>query len=220
MSDTGDRPETTGGGPGDLVRTFIRHPNAANLLMILMILIGVFSILKINAQFFPSVDRPRINISITWSGASAEDIERNILVVIEPEVRFTEGVDEMTSTAREGSGFDPAGVRRRHRHAAGAVGGGNGGQGRYHASGRCRRADGQQVQLFRPGRQPFGRRHGVGGGQAAMGQAHPRRADRPRHRQDRLHRPARSRAAGGCAGTRIAPARADDFRCFGTDHRQ
>ena len=92
------------GGPGLLVRTFIRHPNAANLLMMLMILIGVFSILKINTQFFPSVDRPNINISLSWSGASAEDIERNILAVIEPEVRFTEGVDEMTSTAREGSG--------------------------------------------------------------------------------------------------------------------
>ena len=108
MADTGDRSQTidpaSGGGPGGLVRTFIRHPNAANLLMMLMILIGVFSILKINTQFFPSVDRPNINISLTWSGASAEDIERNILAVIEPEVRFTEGVDEMTSTAREGSG--------------------------------------------------------------------------------------------------------------------
>lgn len=92
------------GGSGWLVRTFIRHPNAANLLMMLMILIGVFSILKINTQFFPSVDRPNINISLSWSGASAEDIERNMLAIIEPEVRFTEGVDEMTSTAREGSG--------------------------------------------------------------------------------------------------------------------
>lgn len=92
------------GGSGGLVRTFIRHPNAANLLMMLMILMGVFSILKINTQFFPSVDRPNINISVSWSGASAEDIERNILAIVEPEVRFTEGVDEMTSTAREGSG--------------------------------------------------------------------------------------------------------------------
>ncbi|MEM9104078.1 MAG: efflux RND transporter permease subunit [Pseudomonadota bacterium] len=90
--------------PGGLVRTFIRHPNAANLLMMLMILIGVFSILKINTQFFPSVDRPQIDIAIEWSGASAEDVETNILAVVEPEVRFVEGVDEMDSTAREGSG--------------------------------------------------------------------------------------------------------------------
>ena len=89
---------------GGLVRTFIRHPNAANLLMMLMILIGVFAIMRINTQFFPTVDRPNINISVTWSGASAEDIESNMLAIIEPEVRFIDGVDEMTSTAREGSG--------------------------------------------------------------------------------------------------------------------
>jgi multidrug efflux pump subunit AcrB len=98
-----DAAETIGSS-GGLVGTFIRHPNAANLLMMLMILIGVFSIMKINTQFFPSVDRPNINVVVTWSGASAEDIERNILAIIEPEVRFTEGLDEMTSTAREGSG--------------------------------------------------------------------------------------------------------------------
>ncbi len=91
-------------GSGGLVRTFIRHPNAANLLMMLMILIGVFSMLKINTQFFPSVDRPNVNIAVTWSGASAEDIEANLLAVIEPEVRYIDGVDKMTSTAREGSG--------------------------------------------------------------------------------------------------------------------
>ncbi len=99
----GDAVDTLGSA-GGLVRTFIRHPNAANLLMMLMILIGVFSILRINTQFFPPVERPNINISVVWSGASAEDIERNILAIIEPEVRFSEGLDEMTSTAREGSG--------------------------------------------------------------------------------------------------------------------
>ena len=92
-----------GSGKG-LIRTFIHHPNAANLMMMLMILAGVFSVMRINTQFFPSVDRPNIDITVTWSGASAEDIESNILAVIEPEVRFIDGVDEMTSTAREGSG--------------------------------------------------------------------------------------------------------------------
>ncbi|MEM6460565.1 MAG: efflux RND transporter permease subunit [Pseudomonadota bacterium] len=91
--------------PGGLVRTFIRHPNAANLLMMLMILVGVFSIMKINTQFFPSVDRPNINIIIDWPGASAEDVETNVLAIVEPEVRFIDGVDVLTSTAREGGGY-------------------------------------------------------------------------------------------------------------------
>lgn len=90
-------------GNGGLVATFVRHPNAANLLMVLMILFGAFSIARINTQFFPTIDRPAITIAIAWSGASAEDVETNILALVEPEVRYISGVDEMTSTAAEGS---------------------------------------------------------------------------------------------------------------------
>jgi len=86
-----------------LVSTFIRHPNAANLLMVLMILFGAFSIARINTQFFPTIDRPTITIGVAWSGASAEDVETNILALVEPEVRYVSGVDRMTSTASEGS---------------------------------------------------------------------------------------------------------------------
>ena len=40
---------------------------------------------------------------MTWSGASAQDVETNIIKIIEPEVRFINGVDKMTSISREGS---------------------------------------------------------------------------------------------------------------------
>lgn len=91
-------------GPASIVQTFIRHPNAANLLMALLILFGAFSLARINTQFFPTVDRPNINVVVSWPGASAEDVETNILAVVEPEVRFIDGVDKVTSYAREGSG--------------------------------------------------------------------------------------------------------------------
>ncbi len=87
-----------------VVSLFARHPNAANLLMILMVIFGVFAIGKINTQFFPTVERQEVRISVTWQGASAEDVERNIIQIIEPEVRFIDGVDNMISYAREGAG--------------------------------------------------------------------------------------------------------------------
>ncbi|MDJ0612400.1 MAG: efflux RND transporter permease subunit [Rhizobiaceae bacterium] len=89
---------------GGIVSLFARHPNAANLLMILMILFGIISIQRINTQFFPTVDRDSVRISVTWQGASAEDIEKNIIEIIEPEVRFISGVDNMVSYARESAG--------------------------------------------------------------------------------------------------------------------
>lgn len=89
--------------PRSLVSTFIRHANAANLLMVLMILFGVFALARINTQFFPTIETSSVNVSVAWSGASAEDVEQNILAVAEPSVRFIEGVKEMNSYAREGS---------------------------------------------------------------------------------------------------------------------
>lgn len=93
-----------GPAPSNLVSVFIRHPNAANLLMVLMIVFGVFALARINTQFFPTVETSNVNVSISWSGASAEDVEKNVLALVEPSLRFIEGVDEMTSYAREGSG--------------------------------------------------------------------------------------------------------------------
>ena len=87
-----------------IVGIFVRHPNAANLLMVLMIIFGLFAIAKINTQFFPTVEREAVTISVKWTGASPEDVEKNILAIMEPEVRYISGVVEMDSYALEGSG--------------------------------------------------------------------------------------------------------------------
>ena len=89
---------------GGLIGIFARHPTAPNLLMAVLILIGLFSLLRLNRQFFPNIEIPTISVSVPWPGASAEDVETNILEVLEPELRFLDDVSEVTSIAREGSG--------------------------------------------------------------------------------------------------------------------
>ncbi|MCC0015700.1 MAG: efflux RND transporter permease subunit [Rhodobiaceae bacterium] len=88
---------------GGVLGFFIHHRNAANLMMAMMLLFGAFALLRLNTQFFPTVDIPRITVSVTWSGASAEDVEANILQAIEPNLRFLDGLEELRSYAREGS---------------------------------------------------------------------------------------------------------------------
>ena len=87
---------------GGIVSLFARHPNAANLLMALMIIFGIYAIGNINTQFFPTVETEEVRVTVDWTGASAEDIESNIIKIIEPEVRFITGVKNMLSEAREG----------------------------------------------------------------------------------------------------------------------
>ncbi|MEM9028287.1 MAG: efflux RND transporter permease subunit [Pseudomonadota bacterium] len=91
---------TIGGG---IVALFARHPTAPNLLMLVLILAGLFSLTRLNRQFFPDIVIPTIVVTVEWPGASAEDVERNILDVLEPELRFIDNVDEVVSYAREGS---------------------------------------------------------------------------------------------------------------------
>ncbi len=86
-----------------LVRLFARHRNAANLVMILMIIFGFFAMGRINTQFFPTTEIPVVTVTVSWPGASAEDVESNILEVMEPELRYLDGVDRVTSRAREGT---------------------------------------------------------------------------------------------------------------------
>ncbi|MEG9861677.1 MAG: efflux RND transporter permease subunit [Parvularculales bacterium] len=85
-----------------MISFFVRHHNAANLLMGLLIVMGLYSITQLNIQFFPTVDVPVITVSVGWSGAGAEDVESNIVEVIEPEIRFVDGMKRLTSVSREG----------------------------------------------------------------------------------------------------------------------
>ena len=87
-----------------LIRLFVRHRNAANLLMALIFLAGIYSLTKLNTQIFPDFGLDIVSIQVNWPGASTGDIEANIIEAIEPEVRFLDGVDRVTSYATEGVG--------------------------------------------------------------------------------------------------------------------
>jgi multidrug efflux pump subunit AcrB len=80
---------------------FVRHRNAANLLMALMLLLGVYGINQLNRQVMPSFGFDVVFINVIWPGASPEDIENNIIEAIESKVRFLDGVNQTTSIARE-----------------------------------------------------------------------------------------------------------------------
>ena len=89
---------------GGLIGLFARHPTAANMLMAIMIICGLFALARMNTQFFPDFGIDVVSISVEWPGASAEDIDSNIVQAIEPEVRFLDGVKRVRSTSIEGKG--------------------------------------------------------------------------------------------------------------------
>lgn len=87
-----------------LIELFVRHRNAANLLMILLVMFGVWGTMGLNRQLMPNTESDTISINVSWPGASAVDVEKNLLILIEPAVQFLDGVKSMSGRAREGSG--------------------------------------------------------------------------------------------------------------------
>ncbi len=78
------------------------HPVAANLLMIMMLLAGLWGMRHLNTQFLPSYDIARATVRVVWSGASAEDVEELITAPLEQTLRDVDFVRSMTSTSSEG----------------------------------------------------------------------------------------------------------------------
>ncbi|MEE9289436.1 MAG: efflux RND transporter permease subunit, partial [Alphaproteobacteria bacterium] len=88
-----------------LLHFFVRHPTAANLLMALIILLGVFALDRHRIQFFPDFGIDQVLVEVEWPGSSAGDVDSTIVQAIEPEVRFLDGVKRVVSSSVEGRAF-------------------------------------------------------------------------------------------------------------------
>jgi len=89
-------PAQSGGG---IIHLFAQHPVAANLLMATLIILGSYSLVQLNRQFFPNFALDYVTVRVVWPGASAEDVERSITVPLEQALRTVDGAKEMTSTS-------------------------------------------------------------------------------------------------------------------------
>ncbi|MBN2309035.1 MAG: efflux RND transporter permease subunit [Candidatus Hydrogenedentes bacterium] len=79
------------------------HPVAANLAMVFCLLGGYFMMLHVTKEVFPDVQDDLVQISMSYPGASPEEVEQAVVLAIEENVRGLDGVKEVTSVAGEGS---------------------------------------------------------------------------------------------------------------------
>ena len=77
---------------------------AANLLMIVLLVGGLIWSTQIKQEVFPDFDLDYVNITVSYPGASPEEVEQGIILAVEEAVSGLEGIGEITSSAREGSG--------------------------------------------------------------------------------------------------------------------
>ena len=82
-----------------------RNSIAANLLMIIALIGGVIGFFSMQRENNPSASFAGATVSVSWPGASPQEIEEQIVVRIEEAMSDLDGVDQLTATAREGAGW-------------------------------------------------------------------------------------------------------------------
>ncbi|WP_299364125.1 efflux RND transporter permease subunit [Winogradskyella sp.] len=94
---------------------FIKYPVAVNIFIIGFLIFGFLGYQKMNSSFFPLADAKTIQISVTYPGASPEEVEEGIVDKIERNLKGIEGIDRVSSISQENnasitveilSGFD------------------------------------------------------------------------------------------------------------------
>ena len=88
-----------------VISYFTRHRTAANLLLLVIVVMGALAIPNLRAQFLPQVVVNSITVGTTWEGASAEDIDEAIAQVINPALLTVNGVEKSFSRSFEGRSY-------------------------------------------------------------------------------------------------------------------
>ncbi len=87
---------------GGVLSYFTRHRTAANLILVVMMVLGIASMTQIRSQFFPDVIIDNVTVNVSWQGAGPEDVDNGIVAVLEPALLAVEGIESSQSTATQG----------------------------------------------------------------------------------------------------------------------
>ena len=89
---------------GRIISWFAHNSVAANLLMLALLIGGGWSAMTITKEFQPRIETNFITVSVPYRGGTPRDVEQGILIKVEEAVQDLDGIEEIISTAREGSG--------------------------------------------------------------------------------------------------------------------
>jgi multidrug efflux pump subunit AcrB len=94
----------TQGPYASIINWFARNSVAANLLMVILLVGGFYTVLTIKKEIQPRVETNFINVSVPFLGATPLDAEEGVVIKIEEAIQDIEGIEEIVSTASRGNG--------------------------------------------------------------------------------------------------------------------
>ena len=84
-----------------IIAWFAYNPVAANLLMLIIIVVGIGSAFNIQRAMFPSLDIKMVFIDMAYPGAAPEEVEQGVVLKIEEAINDIDGIKRVESDSFE-----------------------------------------------------------------------------------------------------------------------
>lgn len=86
-----------------IIAWFAHNHVAANLLMIIIIVVGLLSLTQIRRELNPDLTIDVVLVTVAYPGASPEEVEQGVTAKIEASIKDITGIENFNSYTREGS---------------------------------------------------------------------------------------------------------------------
>ena len=85
------------------IKTFIHRPLLSIVISVIIVLLGVISLLSLPVERYPDIAPPAIYVWASYPGASAETVQKSVVMPLEEALNGVDGMTYMTSSASNGS---------------------------------------------------------------------------------------------------------------------
>ncbi|MGB0181892.1 MAG: efflux RND transporter permease subunit [Candidatus Puniceispirillales bacterium] len=85
-----------------LIRLSINHLTAVLAVMLMIFLFGLSALQQVPIQLTPDIDRPVLQVRVSWPGASPADVDREIINRLERELGALSGIEKIVSRSYSG----------------------------------------------------------------------------------------------------------------------
>ena len=94
------------------IKTFIDRPVLSCVLSVFIVLLVVIGVSRPPMEQFPGIVPPAVGVSVTYTGANAETLQRLVIAPLEEAINGVEGINYMTfSVNNNGQVIFPRGNR-------------------------------------------------------------------------------------------------------------
>ena len=88
---------------GSIIKLAIERPIAVMALIFMCVIFGGLALQTIPIQMSPDIEKPVLDVRVSWPGAAPEDVDREIVGRLEAELASLNGVEEIASRSTRGS---------------------------------------------------------------------------------------------------------------------